>query len=453
MKNVDQWKQWISGGALDAALCSLYTAEAVPAQRQRLLRALDTFAERFGGDRPVRLFSAPGRTELGGNHTDHSGGRVLAAGVTLDVIGVAACSGEKLIRVESEGFPTDEVSLDDLSVQPGDVGRSSALIRGIAEQFTLCGLRLGGIDAVTTSDVPKGSGLSSSAAFEILIGWMFSELYNEGTVAAAEIARMAQYAENVHFGKPCGQMDQLASAAGGIVAMDFVDPERPMLRSIGFDFNGSGVRLCIVDTGGSHADLTPEYAAVPAEMEAVSKALGVSSLRKITEATLIAALPVLRRSCGDRAVLRALHFIGENERVDRQTKTLERGDLPAFLRLVVESGHSSFEYLQNVYSAASPSEQGVSLGLCLAQRLLNENGGWRVHGGGFAGTIQCFVPEERLSVFRESMERVFGRGSCHVLSIRRYGGVCLDRLPGFPPEESRDEERRNPVWRNCADIH
>lgn len=420
--------QQIQNGEYDEAFRMLYGKEAVAAQRERYCRAAEEFGSLFGMEREVLLFSAPGRTEIGGNHTDHNHGRVLAASVNLDVIAVASPSAEGRIRVKSEGYPMDTVSLEDLSVQEEEFGRSSALIRGMAGRFIGQGFSAGGFDAYTTSNVLKGSGLSSSAAFEVLTGTILNHLFNGGRVSAVAIAQMAQYAENVHFGKPCGLMDQMASSVGGIITIDFADPAEPIIHQVPFDFRRSGYHLCIVDTGGNHADLTPEYAAVPAEMKAVAASLGVAFLRETDWQTLRKALPSLRKQHGDRAVLRAMHFLKENDRVAAQVAALENGEFSRFLELILASGHSSFEYLQNVYPCSLPNEQGLSLALCLAQSLLEGKGAWRVHGGGFAGTTQNFVPDALLEEFRREMEAVFGEGSCYVLNIRPCGGVRLDTL-------------------------
>lgn len=418
----------IQNGEYDEAFRTLYGEEAVFAQRERYCHAAEEFGKLFGEEREVLLFSAPGRTEIGGNHTDHNHGRVLAASVDLDVIAVASPSAEGRIRVQSEGYPMDTVSLEALSVREEEFDRSAALIRGMAERFLSLGFAAGGFDAYTTSNVLKGSGLSSSAAFEVLIGTILNHLFNEGRVSAVAIAQMAQYAENVHFGKPCGLMDQMASSVGGIITIDFADPAEPIIHQVDFDFRRSGYRLCIVDTGGNHADLTPEYAAVPAEMRAVAASLGVDFLRETDWPTLLKAIPSLRKQHGDRAVLRAMHFLKENERVAAQVAALESGEFARFLALILASGHSSFEYLQNVYPCSLPDEQGLSLALCLAQSLLEGKGAWRVHGGGFAGTTQNFVPDAMLEAFRREIEATFGKGSCHVLNVRPCGGVRLDML-------------------------
>lgn len=428
MKQLSEWLRQISSGAYDKAFQKLYGEDSFLIQRERYGAALKKFGELYGEEREVTLFSAPGRTEIGGNHTDHNHGRVLAAAVNLDVIAIVSPSAEPCVRVQSEGYPPDTVSLEDLAPREAEYGQSSALIRGVADRFTQEGLTVGGFDAYTTSNVLKGSGLSSSAAFEVLIGTIFSHLFHRGGVDSVKIAQMAQYAENIHFGKPSGLMDQMTSSVGGIIAIDFADPAVPVVQPVSFDFPSTGYHLCIVDTGGNHADLTPEYAAVPAEMKAVAASLGVEFLRDTSWDKLMAALPSLRKKLGDRAVLRALHFFKEDERVAEQAAALEGGDFPRFLQLILDSGNSSFEYLQNVYPSSLPAEQGLSLALCLAQSVLEGKGAWRVHGGGFAGTTQNFVPDSLLAPFRRTMESVFGEGSCHVLRIRPYGGVCLESI-------------------------
>ncbi|MDD2418234.1 MAG: galactokinase family protein [Oscillospiraceae bacterium] len=418
----------IKSGVYDRAFMRMYGFNAIEVHRERYKKAVNKFGEIFGTEKEVMLFSAPGRTEIGGNHTDHNHGRVLAASVNLDVIGVASLSSENCIKIKSEGFDMDTVYLDDLAVQNDQKGCSASLIRGMAESFVKNGFNIGGFDAYTTSDVLKGSGLSSSAAFEVLIGTILNSLYNSRKADGVKIAQMAQYAENVHFGKPCGLMDQMASSIGGVITIDFNDPTNPITEKVNFDFDKSGYNLCIVDTGGNHADLTPEYASITIEMKAVSKSLGVSYLRETSMEKLMNKLPELRKLHGDRAVLRAIHFLRENQRVTKQVEALEFGDFDEFCRLIIESGHSSFEYLQNSYSSCNVTEQGLPLALCLAQGVLNDNGAWRVHGGGFAGTTQNFVPGELLDSFCSVMEGVFGKNSCHVLKIRPVGGVELDYL-------------------------
>lgn len=415
----------IAAGSFDGSFARLYGADQVEKQRARYSESVRAFVDLFGEKDALFLFSAPGRTEIGGNHTDHNHGRVLAASVNLDVIAVAAPSGDGVIRLQSKGYEMDTVALDDLTAREAEQNRSAALIRGVAARFEQLGYQMGGFDAYTTSDVLKGSGLSSSAAFEVLVGTILNNLYNGGRVSAVEVAKIAQYAENVYFGKPSGLMDQMASSVGGIITIDFADTEKPVIQSVPFDFSACGHKLCIVDTGGNHADLTHEYAAVPAEMRAVAASLGVEYLRETTMDKLLAAIPALRKAHGDRAVLRAIHFLGDNERVAKQVAALNAGDFGEFKRLIIESGHSSFEYLQNVYAACDVEFQGLSIALALAQLELDGCGAWRVHGGGFGGTTQNFVPDAHLDAFRSRMESVFGEGSCHVLNIRPMGGVLV----------------------------
>ena len=322
----------------------------------------------------------------------------------------------------------DTVALDTLMPREEEKNRSVSLIRGTAAHFNELGYAVGGFDAYTTSNVLKGSGLSSSAAFEVLVGVILNHLYNEGRVDAVEIAQIAQYAENVYFGKPCGLMDQMASSVGNIITIDFADPTEPIIEKVDFDFSSVAHALCIVDVGGNHADLTHEYAAIPSEMRAVAASLGVSYLRETTLDAVFANIHELREKHGDRAVLRAIHFLRENERVVKQVEALRAGDFEAFKALIIESGNSSFEYLQNVYPNCNVDEQGMSLALAVAQGVLQGNGAWRVHGGGFGGTTQNFVPLDKLAAFKDAIEHVFGDGTCHVLNIRPCGGVCVDKL-------------------------
>ena len=418
----------IQAGGYDVAFSRLYGASQIEAQRERYAQAVEGFVRTFGdSEEPLFIFSAPGRTEICGNHTDHNHGRVVAGSVNLDVIAVARPAPGR-IRIQSEGYPLDEIGLDMLQPVVAEKNSSASLIRGTAARFAQLGYAVGGFDAYTVSSVLKGSGLSSSAAFEVLVGVALNHLYNAGEVSAVEIAQIAQYAENVFFGKPCGLMDQMASSVGNIITIDFADTERPVIEKLDFDFSRTGYALCIVDVGGNHADLTHEYAAVPGEMLAVAKALGVSYLRETTMDALLAALPALREAHGDRAVLRAMHFLQENQRVEQLTAALRAGDFEAFKRLILASGHSSFEYLQNVYTTCNVDEQGMSLALSLAQLVLDGEGAWRVHGGGFGGTTQNFVPLDKLDLFRSVIESAFGAGSCHVLHIRPYGGVSVDAL-------------------------
>ena len=407
----------------DAALSRMYKAEDIEAQKARYIRIAESFEEFYGSGREVAVFSAPGRTEVGGNHTDHNHGKVLAASVNLDAVAVAAVNNENIVRVKSEGYKMDVADLSDLGVMPNERGRSASLVRGVCAGFKNRGYKIGGFDAATASDVLSGSGLSSSAAFEVLIGTMLNHLYNDGKISPVEIAQIAQFAENEYFGKPCGLMDQMACSVGGFVQIDFKDPAVPVINKVDFDFASCNHALCIVDTGGNHADLTDEYAAVRGEMETAASKLGKAVLRDVDRAEFEKNISVIRDSAGDRAVLRALHFFNENERVDKQAAALAKGDFDGFKALIIESGFSSYMYNQNVYTCKAPSSQPVSLALAMCQDILKGKGAWRVHGGGFAGTIQAFVPAELLEEFKTKICAVFGEKSCYVLNIRPEGGI------------------------------
>lgn len=382
------------------------------------------FLEQFG--HPARfLFSAPGRTELGGNHTDHQHGCVLAAAVDRETVAAVAENGTMTVRLLSQGYPMCQIDLRDLTVHPEEQGKTASLIRGVAAKFQEHGLR--GFDACVVSSVLSGSGLSSSAAFEVLIGTVFNHLLNAGKTAV-EIARIGQYAENVYFGKPCGLMDQMASAVGNIISIDFADPQNPFVTPIAFDFAQSGHCLCVIDTGADHADLTDEYAAITEELGKVCRVFGKKYLRDVPEEEFYVNLPTLRKAAGDRAVLRAIHVYEDNRRVARQLAALQAGDFGAFLECVRESGISSWRYLQNVIPSGRKEAQEVALSLALAEKLLAGRGACRVHGGGFAGTVQAFVPLDMRDAFVAGMEALLGKGSCHILSIRKDGGILIEEL-------------------------
>lgn len=368
-------------------------------------------------------FSAPGRTEISGNHTDHQHGCVLAAAVSLETVADVTLNGTDLIRVASQGYAPVEVNVKDLAVREAEKNTTAALIRGVAAAFAQRGAKLQGFDASVRSTVLPGSGLSSSAAFEVLMGTIFNELFFEKRLSAVEVAQIGQYAENVYFGKPSGLMDQTASSVGGMVFIDFNDPVAPVVERLDFDFSAAGHALCIIDSGADHANLTHEYAAIPVEMQAVARHFGREVLRDVPEADFFAALPELRGAVPDRAILRALHFFQENRRVQRQAQALRDGDFDAFLRLTQESGSSSWVYLQNVTPAGETQHQAMAVALALCDTLLQGRGAYRVHGGGFAGTVQAFVPNDRLEQFRAGIDAVLGAGSCHVLSIRPEGGI------------------------------
>lgn len=380
------------------------------------------FAAQFGG-MPERYFSAPGRTEIGGNHTDHQGGKVLCGAVNLDTLAAVRATGRAEIRLLSEGYPFCTVSLRALRPLPEEAGTTAALIRGVTARFRELGAPIRGFDAYVRSTVLPGSGLSSSAAFEVLLGSILNHLFCGGTVPAVEIARIGQYAENVFFGKPCGLMDQTASAVGGLLSIDFADREHPAVTRVPFDFTACGHALCIIDTGASHAGLTEEYAAIPEELSRVCAHFGVSVLREVPEVVFYQALPDLRRECGDRAVLRAIHVYDENRRVERQVAALLAGNFGAFLALVRESGASSWQYLQNVVPAGAAARQDMAVTLALCRKLLGGRGACRIHGGGFAGTVQAFVPLDGLEAFQAGIDGVLEPGSCRALSIRPWGGV------------------------------
>lgn len=393
----------------------------------RQIARYETLLKRFEIDFPEQkaplLISAPGRTEIGGNHTDHNRGRVLAAAVNLDTAAAVAPRDDMTVSLHSEGYPAIRIDLNELDIAEDEKGTTAALIRGVAAGMKERGYRIGGFDAAVTSTVASGSGLSSSAAFEVLICAILDRLYNGSIIPFAEKAKISQYAENAYFGKPCGLLDQMASAAGGLVTVDF-GPDEPDIKAMNFDFAANGYALVVVATGGSHADLTDCYAAIPAEMKAAAAKLGGTVLRDIPEAEFIRNAGKLRAELGDRPVMRAFHFYRENERVVRQVNALEKNDLRAFLDEITDSGRSSFMYLQNVY--ARPEEQGLSLALCIAEGILKEDGAWRVHGGGFAGTTLNFVPQKKLDEFVTAMEEAFGKGCCHILDIRPEGAAVIE---------------------------
>ena len=425
MYSCNQLLQALKGGQCDAPLSAVYTAEGLDQTRARAVRVAQALADTFAPQGDAALFSGPGRTELGGNHTDHQHGRVLCASVDMDMLACAAPNGLNVIRVQSEGYPALEVDLSDLSPRPQEANTSAALVRGVAEGIAKRGYAVGGFDACAVSTVLSGSGLSSSAAYEILIGNIINRFFCQEKLDAVELAKIGQYAENVHFGKPCGLMDQMGSSVGGMVSIDFADPATPVIEKVDFDLAAAGYALCIIDTGADHADLTDEYAAVPAELKEICAHFGKAVLREVPALDFFAALPDLRRECGDRAVLRAVHIYDENDRVAGEVGALRRGDFGAFLSLVNASGLSSWRYLQNIVPAGYTRHQEMALALALAERALDSAGAVRVHGGGFAGTIQAFVPLERVAKFKAEMERVLGEGKCHVLRVRPQGGCVV----------------------------
>ena len=375
------------------------------------------------GRKPERYFSAPGRTEIGGNHTDHQRGRVLAAAVNLDTRAAVAVNGTREVRILSKGYPLCVVSLDTLVPQQAEINTTPALVRGVCARFAQLGCPVEGFDAYCESTVLPGSGLSSSAAFEVLIGTIVNGLFFEGKVSQPEIAQIGQYAENVFFGKPCGLMDQTASAVGNLVTIDFGDKDHPVIEPVDFDFSSCGHALCIIDSQASHADLTDEYAAIPGELKQVCAYFGKEVLTQVPEAEFYAAIPALRKCCPDRAILRAIHVYQDNARVPQQVQALREGNFDKFLTLVKQSGHSSYMYLQNVIPTGYIEHQDVAVALALCEHYLQGRGAYRVHGGGFAGTVQAFVPFDLLEAFRSGLDAALGEGACHVLSIRPQGGV------------------------------
>ncbi len=380
------------------------------------------FRAAFSHD-PARYFSAPGRTEICGNHTDHQRGCVLAAAVNLDALAAVAENGTDVIRVQSEGYPLYQVALSQLEPQEDEKNTTASLIRGMAAKFVEMGYKLRGLDIYVTSQVLPGSGLSSSAAFEVLLGTVLNGMFCDGAVSAQVIAQIAQYAENVFFGKPSGLMDQMASSVGNLVEIDFGDADHPVVTPLDFDFAATGYALCIIDSRASHADLTDEYAAIPVEMREVAGYFGKEVLSQVPEADFYGNLAALRQKFGDRAVLRAYHYYQENRRVPRACQALRQGDFQRFLEIIRQSGYSSYMYLQNVSPAGAVKQQDMAITLALCEHYLEGTGAYRVHGGGFAGTCQAFVPEEKLEVFRAGIDSVLGEGACHVLSIRAQGGA------------------------------
>ena len=413
---------------LDDGFSKVYLPAQYDEQYERFLDVLSDFGEYFdkNGEREVSLFSAPGRTEVCGNHTDHNHGRVLAAGISLDAIAVASKNDTGIVSIKSKGYPMDVISCDELDVDENNFGKSSELIRGILSRFKQLGYHIGGFDATTASKVLSGSGLSSSAAFEVLVCTILNHLYNDGKIDPVTIAQISQYAENVYFGKPCGLLDQMACSVGGFVTIDFNDPSKPIIKKVDFDFASCGHSLCIVDTKGDHSDLTDEYAAVRAEMEAVAAFFGKKVLRELDKKTVIENAAEIRAAVNDRAVLRAIHFFNDDERVVKEVEALENGNFELFKKLTIESGLSSYMYNQNVYACGFPLSQPLSLALAVSEEILKGKGAWRVHGGGFAGTIQAFVPDELLDEYKNTMNSIFGADACYVLSIRPMGGAKLD---------------------------
>lgn len=423
MKSTIEWKKELQGDGYNQRLADIYIDERqISYQKDRYTKAIERFEAQYG-EGPVVIYSAPGRSEVGGNHTDHQHGEILAASINLDAIAVTRPLAQDVVRVVSDGYDEIVIDIKQLGLIEEEKETTAALIKGVLAGVKKRGYQIGGFESYITSDVLIGAGLSSSAAFETVIGTILSCLYNDGSISSTEIAMIGQYAENVYFGKPCGLMDQMACATGSLVHVDFLNPEEPKVERIAFDLNQYGYSLCITDTKGSHADLTADYAAVPEEMKRVAAFFGKEVLRTVSEEDIIKNLPKLRIETGDRSVLRALHFINENKRVGQEVEALKREDISTFLKLVEASGNSSFKYLQNVYSNSDVQQQNVSLALQLSEMTLKDDGVCRVHGGGFAGTIQAFVKNEAVATYCDVMNRIFGDGACSLLKIRKYGGI------------------------------
>ena len=419
-----EMKTAIKNGEYDEKFTYLYGKGEQKAAAERYLAVIDEFAAFYGyteGD--FYAFSAPGRTELCGNHTDHNYGKVLAGAVNIDVIGIVCKTDSGKIRVKSRGHGINEIDIGELEPKENEKGHSTAILRGVTARIHELGYHIGSFDAYTVSNVPAGSGLSSSAAYECLLGCILGNLYNNDAINNVELAQISQYAENVYFDKPCGLMDQLTIATGSAVKFDFKDINNPSIEKLDFDFQSTDYALCITNTGGSHADLTDDYAAVRGEMEAVAAFFGKKVLREVDKQQVIDNIPAIREKLGDRAVLRAMHFYGENEKVEAAAAALKAGDFEAFLEQISASGRSSYMYNQNVYSPKDPAQQGISLGVNIAERILGKRGAFRVHGGGFAGTTQAFVPSDLVDTYKSAVEAVFGEGSCSVLSIRPCGPI------------------------------
>jgi galactokinase len=414
----------IKKGNLDERILDIYVdKDKVTYQRQRYIDAILAYEKFFGEEDEVFIYSAPGRSEIGGNHTDHQNGVVLAAAINEDAIAIVKPLEERKVIIISKGYDQITVSLDNLAMKESEKESTLALIKGVLAGTKERGYKIGGYQAYITSDVLVGAGLSSSAAYETIIGTILSGLYNESSIPPTQIAMIGQYAENVYFGKPCGLMDQMSCSVGNLTYIDFMQPGNPKVEKIELDLNAYGYSLCITNTRGSHADLTEDYAAIPEEMKKVAHFFEKDVLVKVTKKELLENMATLREKVGDRPVLRAIHFLEENERVKREVEAIKEKDIDEFLRIVKESGDSSFKYLQNIYSNHDVKRQNISIALAVSDMYLGREGVSRVHGGGFAGTIQAFVKNEMLDGYVNQMDQVFGKGSCNVLKIRKFGGI------------------------------
>lgn len=423
MKNTNVLAEELNTKSFEERLREVYVDTGVTDyQKKRYQKAIQEY-ENLYGEQEVEIYSAPGRSEVGGNHTDHQHGQVLAASINLDAIAVVSRSEENVIKLLSDGYPMITVDLKDLEMRENEKGTSAGLIRGMVYGLKKNGHKVGGFQAYVTSDVLNGAGMSSSAAFEVLVGTILSGLYNEMQISPVEIAQVAQYAENCFFGKPCGLMDQMACSVGGLIHIDFEDPAKPLVEKVDVDFSSYHHSLCITDTKGSHADLTDDYALIPQEMKKVAEFFGKEFLREIDPQEFYKAISKIREVCGDRPVLRALHFFEEEKRVEQEVNALRGGDFQEFLKTVQKSGDSSFKFLQNIYTNKDVQNQSVSIGLAVSDSILTGNGVSRVHGGGFAGTIQAFVSDDFVENYREMLDSVYGKGACHVLKVRPFGGI------------------------------
>lgn len=420
--NIKILKEKIKNNECNNIFKELYKDEDISIRRY--LNIIEGFENVFGEERDVNVFSAPGRTEIIGNHTDHQCGLAIGASINLDIVGIASFNNSNVIRVKSEGYDgIDEINIYELEVNIDEYNTSKALIRGVLKKFSELNCEIKGFDLYTSSNVLKGSGLSSSAAFEVLIATVFNHLFCNGKVNEVEIAKIGKFAENVYFNKPCGMLDQTAASVGGFVYMDFVDKDDVKISKNEFDLTKYGYSLCIVDTGGNHADLTNEYSYVSGEIKKVCSCFNKETLREVDETEFVNNLNIVREKAGDRGVLRAFHVFDENKRVKAFKEALEKEDFNEILRLVKESGNSSYKYLQNVFAASNVKEQGLSLALIVSERILKGEGAVRVHGGGFAGTIQAYVPKKLKEEYKTGMEKVFGKGKCYDLFIRQVGGI------------------------------
>lgn len=419
----DKVKNNLLKGLYNEKICELYSdADSLDAYVKRYVDAIDRFAELFEED-DIFVFSAPGRIELIGNHTDHQHGQVIAASINKDIIAVASKRNDTLVRIVSDQSDMIVADVNEIEMNPDEDKTTKALIKGVLKGIEDTGFKVGGFDAYLTSDVPVGSGLSSSAAFETIIGNIVSAFYNKNTIPPEKIAVIGQFAENVFYGKPCGLMDQMACSIGSLVYIDFSNPAEPKTEKLELDLNALGYSLCVTDTGESHEALTAEYAAIPYEMKSVAQALGENFLNDVKREDFEKSIPILHEKCSDRAILRAIHFYDENERVMKQVRAIKRGHLGKFLKLENESGISSFNYLQNVYTFNQNNQRGLALALAVGEKTLAGTGAIRVHGGGFAGTILAFVPDELTGKYKKTQDEIFGEGACSILKVRKYGGI------------------------------